>query len=120
MLIFFGVCNDWTYMHTDLQRKFANHTEVPKMPLKKSYEGRTYRCLKKVIKKRQEERKKSKMFTTEEDKNHTKYNKFIKLTFIESRKFTKYYFIVFFLKRGPGTTNRTERRLTCPKKATRK
>lgn len=47
-------------MHTDLQRKYAKHTEVPKMPLKKSYEGRTYRCLKKVIKKRQEERKKIK------------------------------------------------------------
>lgn len=85
-------------MHTDLQRKYANHTEVPKMPLKKSYEGRTYRCLKKVIKKRQEERKKSKMFTTEEDKNHTKYNQFIKLTFIESRKFTKCNFIDFFKK----------------------
>lgn len=32
-LISFGVCNDWTDIHTDLKRKLANHTEVPKMPL---------------------------------------------------------------------------------------
>lgn len=70
-----------------------NHTEVPKVVLKMSYGGRTYRCLKKVIKKRQEERKKSRKFTAEEDKNHTKYDKFIKLAFIENTKFTKYKFI---------------------------
>lgn len=59
IFFFFGVCNDWTDIHTNLKRKLASHTEVPKMPLKMSYGGRTYRCLKKVIKKRQEERKKA-------------------------------------------------------------
>lgn len=57
MLISFGVCNDWTDIHTDLKRKLANHTAVSKMALSMSYGGRTYRCLKKVIKKRQEGRK---------------------------------------------------------------
>lgn len=41
------------------------------MTLRMPYGGRTYRCLKKVIKERQEERKKSREFTTEEGKNHT-------------------------------------------------
>lgn len=58
LICFFGVCDDWTDIHTDLKSKLANHTEVPKMPLRISYGRRTYRCLKKVIKKRQEERKK--------------------------------------------------------------
>lgn len=58
LICFFGVCNDWTDIHTDLKSKLANHTEVPEMPLRISYGRRTYRCLKKVIKKRQEERKK--------------------------------------------------------------
>lgn len=62
------------------------------MPLRISYGRRTYRCLKKVIK-RQEERKKGRKFTTEEDKNHTKHDKFIKLAFLENRKFTKYHFV---------------------------
>lgn len=56
---FFGVCNDWTDIHTDWKRKLENYIEVPKLVLKMSYGGRTYRCLKKVIKKRQEERKKA-------------------------------------------------------------
>lgn len=54
------MCNDWTDIHTDL--KLANHTEVPKMLLRMSYGRRTYRCLKKVIKKRQEERKKAEVY----------------------------------------------------------
>jgi hypothetical protein len=40
-----------------LERKLANHSEVPKMPLRMSYGGRTYRCLKRVIRK---DRKKEK------------------------------------------------------------
>ena len=88
LICFFGLCNDWTDIHTDLKSKLANHTEVPKMPLKISYGRRTYRCLKKVIKKRQEERKKkSRKFTTEEDKNHCKHDKFIKLEFLEKGNF---------------------------------
>lgn len=83
-----------------MQRKLANHTEVPKMPLRKSYDGRTYRCLKKVIKKRQEERKK-KAESLLLRKNYTKYDKFIKLAFIERRKFTKYNFIAS-KKKGLG------------------
>lgn len=64
MLILFRgeVCDDWTDIHTDLKRKLANHTEVPEIPLRMAYGGRTYRCLKKVIKKRQEERKKQKVY----------------------------------------------------------
>lgn len=46
--------------------------------------GRTYRCLKKVIKEREEERKKKKVeFTPEEDKSHMSYEKFITLAFTE-------------------------------------
>lgn len=89
-----------------------------------SYGGRTYRCLKKVIKKRQEERKKSRKFTTEEDKNRTKYDKFIKLAFRENRTFIKYNFIELENKKQEQGLRRTAygtgRRLTCPKKATRK
>lgn len=52
-----------------LEKETCKSYEVPKMPLRKSYGGRTYRCLKKVINKKQEERKKkkSRKFTTEEE-----------------------------------------------------
>lgn len=40
-----------------------------------------------------ERKKKSRKFTTGEDKNHSKHDKFIKLEFLENGKFTKYHFI---------------------------
>ena len=43
--------------------------------------------------KKKEKKKKSRKFTTEEDKNHSKHDKFIKLEFLENGKFTKYHFI---------------------------
>ena len=94
------------------------------MPLRMSYGRRTYRCLKKVIKKRQEERKKKKKA---ESLLLRKIRTIVNITNSSNQNFQKMGNLQNTTlqglnknKKGLGMRQRTGRRLTCPKKATRK